>query len=160
MQSTESSTRAVELDERGLLVACPSCGQRNRLSYTRLDQEFRCGKCQTTLRPPAEPIEVGNDTVFESAVRQASLPVLVDFWAPWCGPCKMVAPEVAKVAAESSGRVLVLKVNTEQLQNLAQRFSISGIPTFALFQQGKELARKPGAMSAPQIQRFIHDALP
>jgi thioredoxin 2 len=156
MQGTEMST--VELEDRGVLIACPGCGQRNRLRYERLEQAYRCGKCHTTIRPPAEPIEVQRDQAFVAVVAHSSIPVLVDFWAPWCGPCKMVAPEVTRVAAESSGRVLVLKVNTEELPGLAQRFGISGIPTFILFGNGTEVARQAGAMSAAQLQRFVQGA--
>lgn len=86
---------------------------------------------------------------------RSALPVLVDFWAPWCGPCKMLAPELAKIAAEGAGRWLVAKVNTEELPGLAQRFRFSGIPTLALFKGGRETARQSGAMPAKMILQFI-----
>ncbi|HMJ88960.1 MAG TPA: thioredoxin [Candidatus Acidoferrum sp.] len=145
-------------DERGLLLECPQCHQRNRLLYERLTQAFRCGKCQAELHAPAEPIEIGADADFFSLTSRAALPVLADFWAPWCGPCKMVAPELVKVAAEGSGRWLVAKVNTDRLQNLAQRFGISGIPTLILFAGGTEVARQSGAMPAAHIRQFIESA--
>src|SRR5689334_10802065 len=143
----------IELDDRGLLLRCPQCGQRNRMTYERLGQTFRCGKCRTELHAPAEPVEVKSESAFDAITRHSALPVLVDFWAPWCGPCKMVGPELAKVAAEGAGRWLIVKLNTEELPALAQRFRISGIPTLALFRDGQELTRQSGAMSAARIRQ-------
>jgi thioredoxin 2 len=144
-----------ELDNRGLVLICPHCGRRNRLAYERLGQTFRCGNCHTELSPPGEPMAVQREAVFDALVSHSALPVLVDFWAAWCGPCKMVAPELAKVAAEGAKQWLVVKVNTEELAGLAQRFRISGIPTLALLLGGREVARKSGAMPAAAILQFI-----
>jgi putative thioredoxin len=94
--------------------------------------------------------------VIEESKRQ---PVLVDFWAPWCGPCKMVAPELYKVAREDAGRLVVAKVNTEQAQSLARRFRINSIPTMALFKDGLEVTRQVGAMAAPAIRTFLEPYL-
>jgi predicted RNA-binding Zn-ribbon protein involved in translation (DUF1610 family) len=94
-------------DDRGLVVVCPKCGQHNRMVYDRLGQKFRCAQCRTELGSPNEPIEVRKESAFDALIAQSALPVLVDFWAPWCGPCKMVAPEVAKVASEGSGSWVV-----------------------------------------------------
>ncbi len=146
---------ALQLDDRGVLVECPKCGQRNRLNYERLRQTFRCGKCRVEMAGPSEPVDVATDAQFVALTSLAALPVFVDFWAPWCGPCKMVAPEVSKVAAEGAGRWVVAKVNTEVLTVLAQRFSISGIPTFILFNHGNEVARRAGAISASQMRQLI-----
>ena len=142
-------------DEKGILVNCLSCGQRNRLQYRTLDKEAQCGNCKTRLPHPAETIHVGSDAAFENLVSQSRLPVLVDFWAEWCGPCKMVAPELEKVAAHATGKILVAKVNTEELQQTAARFSIASIPTMTLMRDGREMNRISGARSGPDILRFV-----
>lgn len=98
-------------------------------------------------------IELTKDN-FEDVVTKNDL-VIVDFWAPWCGPCKMVAPEVAEVAAEGAGRWLVAKLNTEDLPAPAQRFRVSSIPLFVVFKQGREVARQAGALPAPRLRQFI-----
>lgn len=144
-----------EIDARGLIVACPNCGQRNRLPYERLAERPRCPKCRAELSSPGAPVEVDDEAAFNEMIARSSLPVLVDFWAPWCGPCKMVAPEVAKVAAEGAGRWLVVKLNTEELPNPAQRFRVSSIPLFVLFQSGREVARQAGALPAAALRQFI-----
>jgi thioredoxin len=147
-----------ELDERGILLNCPNCGRRNRMKYEGLGKVFRCGQCRSELQPTAEPVDVRNDLAFDALVNHSSVPVLVDFWAPWCGPCKMVAPELRKVARETAGRLLVAKVNTEEVPSLARRFRVSAIPTMTLFKNGLEVARQAGAMPAPQIRKFIEQA--
>ncbi len=99
-----------------------------------------------------------NPETFQTQLKQAARPVIVDFWAPWCGPCKMVAPELIKVAAEGAGRWLVAKVNTEDLPGLAQRFRVSAIPTLGLFKFGREIARQAGALPAAAIRQFLAQA--
>ena len=146
------------LDERGIVLSCESCGQQNRLPYARLDRAVRCGRCKTDLRPPGEPIEMATVQDFDRLVTQASIPIVVDFWAPWCGPCRVVAPELAKVAARNAGRFLVVKVNTDVLTDLGERFAIRSIPTLAVFAGGGEVGRTAGARPAADIERFIESA--
>ena len=148
----------VELDDRGIVVACQNCGTKNRLAYERLGQPARCGQCKTALTAPATPIEIATSAEFDRLVSHAAIPVVVDYWAPWCGPCRMVAPELAKVAARAQGRVLVVKVNTDQLTDLGERFNIRSIPTMAVFAGGREVARTTGARPAADIEAFVERA--
>jgi thioredoxin 2 len=148
----------VEPDEHGILTACPNCGQRNRLKYEGLGRTFRCGQCHRELPVLPEPVDVGSELVFDALVGHSAVPVLVDFWAPWCGPCKMVAPEFRKVTQGSGGKFLVAKVNTEEVPSLSARFRITAIPTMILFRNGLEIARQAGAVPAPRIQKFIEQA--
>jgi thioredoxin 2 len=145
----------LELDARGMVRACPQCGQRNRLLYERLGSAFRCSKCHTELTAAAEPIDVASEPQFDALIAKSALPVLVDFWAPWCGPCQMVAPEFVKVAAQGAGRWVVAKVNTQDLPAMGDRFRVRAIPTMIVFQAGREVARQSGAMPAPAIVQFL-----
>jgi thioredoxin 2 len=145
----------VDLDDRGLVVACGACGKKNRLAYERLGDAVRCGQCKEPLTAPGVPIEIEQSADFDRVIARASLPVVVDYWAPWCGPCRMVAPELQKVAARQTGRVLVVKVNTDALSDIGQRFNIRSIPTLAIFAGGREIARTTGARPAPDIEAFI-----
>ncbi len=146
-------------DERGLIVSCPHCGQNNRLPYARIGQQPRCAKCGQELPHPAAPVEIESEPAFDALTTHSRLPVLVDFWAAWCGPCKMIAPEVAKVAAAGAGRWVVAKLNTEMLPAPARRYAVTSIPLLVLFHQGRELARQAGAMPATSIQNFIQQHL-
>ena len=146
---------AVELDDRGVIVACGKCGKKNRLAYDKLGDPVQCGECKGPISLPNEPIELKQSADFDRLVAQSSLPVLVDYWAPWCGPCRMVAPELEKVAARQAGQALVVKVNTDVLSDLGQRFGIRSIPTLAVFGGGKELARESGAKPAADIEAFL-----
>jgi thioredoxin 2 len=150
---------SVKLDDRGVVLACPSCGQQNRLVYDRLGESVRCGKCKTPISAPSAPIDVASTADFDRLVASAALPVVVDYWAPWCGPCRMVAPELQKVAARQAGRALVVKVNTDQLPDLGARFNIRSIPTLAVFAGGREAARSSGVRPAEQIEALIEQAM-
>ena len=147
------------LDDSGIIVACPHCGQKNRMRFDRLADPVRCGRCKQELKPIAEPVEIPSATQFDRVISTASLPVVVDYWAPWCGPCRMVAPELQKVAARQAGRVLVVKVNTEALPDVGQRFGIRSIPTLAVFAGGREVASSAGARPAQEIEAFIEQTL-
>jgi thioredoxin 2 len=143
------------LDARGVLTACPSCGTTNRLRYEALDRTTRCARCHTTLPAPAYPVEVPAAGVFDELVARAPIPLVVDFWAPWCGPCRAVAPELQKVARSMAGGALVVKVNTDEQAELADRFRIRSIPTLAVFRDGRETTRVAGARSAADIEALV-----
>ena len=143
------------LDDRGVLARCASCGATNRLPYAALDKTTRCGRCRTTLPAAAAPIEVPSAPIFDRLIAAASVPVIVDFWAPWCGPCRMVAPELEKVARNLAGRALVVKVNTDTQEELGGRFGIRSIPTLAVFRGGREVTRVAGVRPAADIQALV-----
>jgi thioredoxin 2 len=145
----------MKLDPKGVLVVCASCGTTNRLAYSKLGSASRCGKCQTELPFPTEPIDVPTSALFDAVTNGSSLPVVVDFWADWCGPCRMVAPEVKKAAEHLAGRALVLKVDTEANPELSARFGIRSIPTIGVFKQGREINRVSGVRPAAAIEQLV-----
>lgn len=147
------------LDRGGVILTCPQCGRANRVRYDALDKTTRCGQCKTELQPPQAPIEAGDSAAFDAAAAGSVLPLVVDFWAPWCGPCRMVAPELERVARAMAGRYLVVKVNTDVLADLGQRFRIMSIPTMTVVYRGREIARTSGARPAADIQAFIEQAV-
>jgi thioredoxin 2 len=149
---------SLQVDDRGVIVTCDSCGQKNRLVYDRMGQPVQCGKCRKELPPPGVPLEAASTADFDRLIQHASIPVVVDYWAPWCGPCHMVAPEIEKVAARNAGKLLVVKVNTDALSDLGLRFGIRSIPTLAVFAGGREATRTTGARPAADIERFIQSA--
>ena len=143
------------LDETGVVTACNSCGTMNRLKYAHLERATTCGKCHAALPFPAQPIDAPTAQLFDAAIRQSSLPVVVDFWAVWCGPCHMMAPEMDKVAQHTAGKTLVLKVDTDRNPELSQRYQIRGIPTIIIFVGGKEATRASGVRPAASIEQLV-----
>jgi thioredoxin 2 len=133
---------------------CSRCGRENRVPARHLARRGRCGACHADLEPIATPLEV-DEAAFDDIVSNATVPVLVDFWAAFCGPCRMVAPEVAKAATRLAGKALVLKVNTEEHPRLAQRFSVQGIPNFLVFCGGRRVGQQAGAMSAERLLALV-----
>jgi thioredoxin 2 len=134
-----------------MIVECGSCSASNRLPAARIGDKAKCASCKAPLLPLTHPVAVGSAADFDELVRDAGAPVLVDFWAAWCGPCRVVAPELAKVASQRAGKVIVAKVDTEALPDVAGRFGIRSIPTMILFRGGKEAQRVSGAMPASAI---------
>lgn len=145
-------------DERGIIVHCPQCERANRIPFVRVGDSGHCAQCKASLPAPSAPIEISSAAAFTALTQKSALPVLVDFWAPWCGPCQMIAPEVAKVAAMAAGELLVAKVNTEDQPQLGSAMGIRSIPTFAVFAGGREVERTSGGMPAAQLRNFALQA--
>ena len=140
-----------------LIRSCPSCGTKNRAPVPHLADDGRCGACQAALPPVNEPIDADAQS-FDPIVNEASVPVLVDFWAGWCAPCRMVAPEVRELAREMAGKALVLKIDTEAQPALAARFRVQSIPNLAVFKDGALVHQQPGAVPRAEMRRWIENA--
>lgn len=137
------------------LRTCQKCGQSNRIPPAHLANTGRCGACKKDLPPAAGPYDVATTEQFDQIVAGARVPILIDFWAEWCGPCRMAAPEVEKTAKAVAGKALVLKVNTEANQALAQRFNVKGIPHFVVVKDGATVDAKSGLMRHRELEQWL-----
>ena len=133
---------------------CSDCHAVNRVPARHLADTGKCGKCRAVLPPHASPIDVTSGAEFDEIIAGARVPVLVDFWATWCGPCRAVAPEVKKAAHNLAGRAVVVKVDTDALDELARRYQVTSIPNFAVFHGGRLVRQRAGPVDARQLERF------
>jgi thioredoxin 2 len=140
-----------------MIRKCANCGTLNRIPARHLSDSGKCGSCKAAIPPLAEPVEA-DAALFDEVMREAKVPVLVDFWADWCGPCRMAAPEVRALAGEMAGRAIVLKVDTEANPGLSARFKIQSIPNFLILRDGRVAAQHAGAVPRSEMRRWIESA--
>lgn len=141
-------------------MTCPSCGANNRVPDEKLSEGLQpvCGQCKSSLSVSAHPVTV-TDANFAKEVERSPLPVLLDMWAPWCGPCRMIAPTIEQLAGELAGRVKVAKLNTDENPMTGSRFNVRSIPTLLVLKDGKEIDRLVGAMPKQEILRRVQAVL-
>ena len=136
------------------VVVCPKCGQKNRVPAAASGWP-RCGNCQSPL---PWVVDAGDDS-FSAVADESSLPVLVDLWAPWCGPCRMVSPVLQQLATEMAGRIKLVKVDVDRAPGLSRRFDVRSVPTLMVLDRGRVVARQAGAAPEPELRRWLDDAL-
>ena len=143
-------------DTKKLTIPCPSCGRLNRIDASRAANGPKCGACGTSLALD-QPMHL-TDSTFDRVIGGTDLPVLVDFYADWCGPCKMMAPSVDRLARETVGSALIAKLDTDASPRTSQRFQIRGIPTSIVFRNGREATRQTGAVPFDALKRMLDGA--